>query len=117
MTDLFPDVQALLDESYKSDLTEEESEELLLLCGHGIGKKLSPAAQVVLDAVLQKSNLSPTLPAAAAALRAAADQADPKKHIEDIDYVPEMYTDGCHDTIATFLAIAAELEGNNAANS
>lgn len=47
----------------------------------------------------------------AAALRAAADQADPKKHIEDIDYVHEMYTDGCHDTIATFLAIAAELEG------
>jgi hypothetical protein len=45
-----------------------------------------------------------------AALRAAAEQADPKRHIEDIDYVHQMYTDGCHDTIATFLSIAAELE-------
>lgn len=43
MTDLSPDVQGLLDESYESDLTEEESEQLLLMCGHGIGPKLSPA--------------------------------------------------------------------------
>lgn len=35
---------------------------------------LSPAAQAVLDAVLQKSNLSPTVPVAATALRAAAFQ-------------------------------------------
>jgi len=55
MTDLSPDVQALLDESYESDLTEEESEELLLLCGHGIGPKLSPAAQEVLDAFISKT--------------------------------------------------------------
>lgn len=46
MTNLSPDVQGLLEESYESDLTEEEeSEELLLMCGHGIGPKLSPAAQ------------------------------------------------------------------------
>ena len=71
---------------------------------------LSPAAQAVLDAYgdFEPANVD----AMAAALRAAADQADPKKHIEDIDYMHEMYTDGCHDTIATFLAIAAELEAN-----
>lgn len=71
-------------------------------------KPLSPAAQAVLDAYgdFEPANVD----AMAAALRAAADQADPKKHIEDIDYMHEMYTDGCHDTIATFLAIAAELE-------
>ena len=70
----------------------------------------SPAAQAVLDAYgdFEPANVD----AMAAALVAAADQADPKKHIEDIDYMHEMYTDGCHDTIATFLAIAAELEAN-----
>ena len=84
---------------------------------------LSPAAQAVLNAIKSELDHAPwelsylAGSSAAAVLRAAADQADPKKHIEDIDYVPEMYTDGCHDTIATFLAIAAELEGNNAANS
>ena len=35
---------------------------------------LSPAAQSVLDAALQVSNLSPTVSVAAATLRAAADQ-------------------------------------------
>jgi len=55
MTDLSPDVQGLLDESYESALTEEESERLLLLCGHGIGPKLSPAAQAVLNAYRDKS--------------------------------------------------------------
>ena len=76
---------------------------------------LSPAAQAVLDAFLfnwQDNPLDQDRLCLAAALRAATDQADPKKHIEDIDYVHEMYTDGCHDTIATFLAIAAELDGH-----
>ena len=74
---------------------------------------LSPDAQAVLDAFTDSDTihgLHLMTPRLTAALRAAADQADPKKHIEDIDYVHEMYTDGCHDTIATFLAIAAELE-------
>jgi len=35
---------------------------------------LSPAAQAVLDAALQESNLSPTIRVAASALRAAAHQ-------------------------------------------
>ena len=77
MTDLSPDVQALLDESYESDLTEEESEELLLLCGHGIGPKLSPAAQAVLDAYMNNCGwldgpLEKDYRCAAAVLRAAA---------------------------------------------
>ena len=38
---------------------------------------LSPAAQAVLDAVLQESNLSPTVRVAAAALRTAANQVVP----------------------------------------
>jgi hypothetical protein len=82
MTDLSPDVQALLDESYKSDLTEEESEELLLLCGHGIGKKLSPSAQAVLDAhdnAPYENFAAADRLAVAAALRAAADQLVPAK--------------------------------------
>jgi hypothetical protein len=69
---------------------------------------LSPAAQAVLDAFNEVYESDRH--AVAAALRATADQADPKKHIDDIDYVHQMYTDGCHDTIATFLEIAAELE-------
>ena len=39
-----------------------------------MNNQLSPAAQAVLDAVLQVSNLSPTVPVAVAALRAAASQ-------------------------------------------
>ena len=74
-------------------------------------KTLSSAAQAVLDAVVSHPTFA-TRKRIAAALRAAADQADPKKHIEDIDYVHEMYTDGCHDTIATFLSIAHELEAH-----
>jgi hypothetical protein len=78
-------------------------------------KPLSPAAQAVMDATYREMDYAPCRHvrwAAAAALRAAADQADPAKHVEDIDYVHQMYTDGCHDTIATFLNIAEELEAN-----
>ena len=71
---------------------------------------LSPAAQSVMDAY-RSTHLS--INNLVAALRAAADQADPKRHIEDIDYVHQMYTDGCHDTIATFLSIAAELDNTS----
>jgi hypothetical protein len=75
-------------------------------------KPLSPAAQAVLTAIhaAPDNTRDSYRSAGAAALRAAADQADPKKHIDDIDYAHQMYTDGCHDTIATFLEIAAELE-------
>ena len=104
MTDLSPDVQALLDESYESDLTEEESERLLLLCGHGIGPKLSPAAQAVLTAFgtrpLRADHIAQDLvPALAAALRTAVDQVAPEK-LESYGIRYEL------------LRIAAELEGN-----
>jgi hypothetical protein len=74
-------------------------------------KRLSPAAQAVLNATDYPEDWATRI-RVAAALRVAADQADPRKHIEDIDYVHEMYTDGCHDTIATFLNIADELDAH-----
>ena len=94
MTDLSPAVQGLLDESYESDLTEEESEELLLLCGHGIGPKLSPATHAVLDAYTD-APMSGRI-ALAAALRAAASQLTSAKSSDALR------------------AIAAELEGADA---
>jgi hypothetical protein len=44
------------------------------------------------------------------ALRAAADQAHPKAHIEDIDYVHQSYVDGWKDALAVLQNIADELE-------
>jgi hypothetical protein len=71
---------------------------------------LSPAAQAVLDA----SNLLPGKDSyliLAAALRATADQAHPKAHIEDIDYVHQSYVHGWKDALDVILVIVAELEG------
>ena len=71
---------------------------------------LSPTAQVVLNA----SNLlagKDSYLILAAALRAAADQAHPKAHIEDIDYVHQSYVHGWKDALDVILAIATELEG------
>jgi hypothetical protein len=45
-----------------------------------------------------------------AALRAVADQAHPKAHIEDIDYVHQSYVDGWKDALAVLQEIADELE-------
>jgi hypothetical protein len=42
----------ILDDSYESDLTEEEHERLILISEHAIAKPLSPAAKTVLDAFL-----------------------------------------------------------------
>lgn len=66
---------------------------------------LSPAAQAVLDAVLQKSNLSPTVPVAAAALRAAVHQLNTKMKFDK----------GVHWVRMELLAIADELEANETA--
>lgn len=46
----------------------------------------------------------------AAVLRAAAEQAHPKAHIEDIDYVHQSYIDGWKDALDVILVIADELE-------
>ena len=68
---------------------------------------MSPAAQAVLDAY-RSTHLS--INNLAAALRAAADQASPKLHIEDIDYQHQSYVDGWNDSLELILAIAAELD-------
>jgi hypothetical protein len=85
--------------------------------------ELSPAAEAVLHAVTLKQYDVPyyACPAsidqiksdAAAALRAAADQAHPKAHIEDIDYVHQSYVDGWKDALDVILAIADELDNTN----
>ncbi len=78
---------------------------------------LSPAAQAVLDAANGKSSYGPddclneSCWIAAAALRAAADQASPEKQVKDIDYVHQMYTDGMRDALAVLQEIADELDG------
>ena len=98
------------------DLTNEEHEALLLMSEHAIAPPLSPAARAVLDA-FGKHPLDYDCPshgllygALPAALRAAADQAHPKAHIEDIDYVHQSYVDGWKDALDVILTIAAELK-------
>jgi len=71
--------------------------------------KLSPAAQAVRKAYYS-TNDDLAGPALAAALRAAADQAHPKAHIEDINYVHQNYVDGWKDALDVILAITDELE-------
>ena len=83
-------------------------------------QQLSPAANAVLTAVtLTRYDVPPEglpafaeemAPLIAAALRAVADQAHPKVHIEDIDYVHQSYVDGWKDALDLILAIADELE-------
>ena len=83
---------------------------------------LSPAAQSVKDAVLtiypdnvpkDDSLWALERPSTVAALRAAANQAHPKAHIEDIDYVHQSYVHGWKDALDVILAIATELDGTN----
>ena len=108
----------ILDESYESDLTEEESERLLLMSEHAVAKPLSPAAQAVQDAAMQYE-INPecySREIAAAALRAAADQVVP------LQLPPETAVDANHPTVEwhvwnaeqqsrfALLAIANELE-------
>jgi hypothetical protein len=74
---------------------------------------LSPAAQAVLDALGVQGIIALELVArgiAAAAIRAAADQAHPKPNIEDIGYTHQNYIDGWKDALDVILAIATELE-------
>jgi hypothetical protein len=75
-------------------------DELLKLAN---GNRSHPAAAAAVAAAA-------TGAAAAAALRAAADQAHPKAHIEDIAYAHQTYVDGWKDALDVILAIAAELE-------
>jgi len=67
----------------------------------------SPTTQAVLDAFRTSYTGQGCL---AAAFCAAVDQANPKSHIEDIDYVHQSYVDGWKDALDLILAIAEELE-------
>ena len=75
---------------------------------------LSPAAQAVDTELARCIQLQGEIirarPLAAAALRAVANQANPKLHIEDINYQHQLYVDGWKDSLDLILAIAAELE-------
>jgi hypothetical protein len=99
----------ILDDSYESDLTEEEHERLILMSEHAIAKPISPATQAVLDAFRSSHTGQGCL---AAALRAAADQAAPEKQLEDIAYIHESYVDGMRDALACIEIIADELEAH-----
>jgi hypothetical protein len=79
-------------------------------------QQLSPAAQAVLDAANSCNSYGPddclneSRRIAAAALRAAADQAAPEKQLEDIAYIHESYVDGMRDALACIEIIANELD-------
>ncbi|MGA0135221.1 MAG: hypothetical protein ACO3KZ_01890 [Ilumatobacteraceae bacterium] len=70
---------------------------------------LSPAAREILIAYWRAEEESQQH-GVAAALRAAADQTNPKLHIEDIDYQHQLYVDGWKDALDLILVIADELD-------
>ena len=107
-------------EQLMDDLTNEEHEALLLMSEHGIAAALSPAAQVMIAVthVYQEHGGEPPARAvAAAALRAAADQAVPLREAPRIRYDAKRPTiewhiwNTCQQSRSRLLAIAAELEG------
>jgi len=76
---------------------------------------LSPAAASIVQAFddryeINMFNVNWQEDCIAAALRAAADQAHPKTHIEDINYVHQNYVHGWKDALDVILAIADKLE-------
>jgi hypothetical protein len=109
-------------EQFMENISNEEHERLLLLCGHGIGPSLSPAAQAVWEAFNQDEpgvfvDYGDCL---AAALRAAADQVVPEQAeppCGENEPWPQSYQlmadskwEQRQQTRAELLAIAAELE-------
>jgi len=105
-------------EQFMENISNEEHERLLLLCGHSIGPSLSPAAQAVLDAAADVywdwSDMSPASSSiiAAAALRAAADQviSPLPPPCEDFDEYAQGFLAAHVKYRAELLAIANELE-------
>lgn len=94
----------ILDDSYESDLTDEESEQLLLMSEHAIAPPLSPAAQAVLNAYRDADITDEA--SVAAVLRAAADQ------VEDL-YCADLViddSDGAVFVLRQLMLIADELE-------
>jgi len=77
--------------------------------------KLSPAAEAVLDAAYRRMDENPhneVEATIAAALEELVDQADPKRHVEDIGYQHQMYVDGWKDCLEVIRNIAAELKAH-----
>ena len=97
----------ILDNSYESDLTEEEHERLILMSEHAIAKPLSPAAQAVL-AAYRSTHLS--INNLAAALRAAVDQVVPEELPYGGDQRWQYERDARQESRKKLLAIADELE-------
>jgi hypothetical protein len=82
---------------------------------------LSPSAQAIYDAfnrigLYNEPSFDTDRKALAAALRAAADQTNPKLHIEDIYYQHRLYVAGWKDALDVILAIAAEMETSTTEN-
>ena len=106
----------ILDDTYESDLTDEEHERLILMSEHAIAKPLSTEARKVFEAFNSKFDWvedgvpGPQFNAIAAALRAAVNEVAPEKTIEDIDYVHQSYVVGYKDALYEILIIANELE-------
>ncbi len=73
---------------------------------------LSPAAQAVITAILEISP-APADEIAAAALRAAAKQAENVHPVRPSTEWGEGWVEGVQDVVAGFRRIAAELENNN----
>ena len=100
----------ILDDSYESDLTDEEHKHLILMSEHAIASRLSAAAaaaQAVLDAYWDDTPLeSGAHCGLAAALRAIADQVVPHEPLKGSD--PEAW--GRDEIRTQLLAIADELE-------
>ena len=53
----------------------------------------------------------------AVAIEALADQADPKRHVEDISYQHQAYVDGWKDCLEVIRNIAAELRSQDQLSS
>ena len=95
-------------EQFMENISNEEHERLLLLCGHGIGDPLSPAAQAVLNAAMQYE-INPecySRDIAAAALRAAAEKIEELYCESDVDS-----SEGVVFALRQLVLIASELEG------
>jgi hypothetical protein len=98
----------ILDDSYESDLTEEEHERLVLMSEHAIVPPLSPAAQAVVNAAMKDAYGIPStyfLHKLACGLRAAAYQVAPARPV--LDSCCEHYEQAIRHKL---LAIANEIE-------
>jgi hypothetical protein len=96
-------------EQFMENISNEEHERLLLLCGHGTGPALSFAAQAVLDAAINVAESPDAEAIAAAALRAAADQVIPEVPLALLG--SDYQAIALQEARAELLAIADELEG------